>query len=371
MKHILLLTFGLTLGISAWAQSTDHRIGTAVPFLQSYNEITGAGMGMIGVVAAPYNYSAAMNLNPALLAREQELIGGSIIYSPWGRSIGFPDRSVIDLNVYANKGRWGFGLNARRFNWGRNQLITRLGTPIDIERPQDNRLSGNIAYRITPKLSVGLGLQWFESEFSFFLTEDDYAKVISFAANLGLLYQSHQALNDKFRLKHNYAMSLTNLGPKISYPQPMPVATFIPANLALGVMEGLEYQYKAEHLLSVDLAIQAQKLLVPSEGGQSELAFLPGMLTSFTDASRQEELRSINWHFGAEARIHAPKQLIVAWRAGYSRGPSALIDQSLLTFGASAGLAGFRLDMSYLAPIGHNHQFQNTVRFGLSYQYKI
>ncbi|MFK7924806.1 MAG: PorV/PorQ family protein [Bacteroidia bacterium] len=372
MKHILLLTFGLTLSLLCHGQAGIKTITTAVPFLNINNDPVGAGMGELGVVAAPHYYGGAAQMNPALLARDQNLIGGNIAYAPWLRALGISDIHLFDMNFYANFDRIGFGINTRRFDLGQIDFTDPIGQPIGTANPVESQISGSVALRITDHLSAGVGLQYFESDLISNGTNITEArKVRSIASNVGLYYQNRIKLKENISLRNSWGLSVLDLGPKISYSPATAQSDFIPINLAFGIMEGIEYRYDPEHTLAFDFGFQGQKLMVPGEGGRSDLPLLSGMFGSFSDAPLGEEFRSINWQLGTEVRITGPNQSIAALRGGIFLEDPEFGNRNYTTFGASLGIIGLQLDASYLLSGQQNHPLQNTVRLNLAYTFLI
>ncbi|MEM6343278.1 MAG: PorV/PorQ family protein [Bacteroidota bacterium] len=374
MKHLLTLTFGLTLSIICYGQQPigSKTITTGVPFLNIHNDPAGAGMGELGVVAAPDYYGTANQMNPALLARGRTLIGGNVAYSPWLRALGIGDIHLTDVNFYADLDRIGIGINARRFDLGQLQLTGGLGQPIGTANPVEQQISTSVALRITDNLSAGVGLQYFESDLSIRMVNPSIQqKVRSIATNMGLYYQDYFTLAEGIRLRSSWGVSILDLGPKITYTTTAAARDFIPINLAFGVMEGVEYDIDDQFAIGLDFGFQGQKLMVPSEGGRSDLPLLSGMFGSFTDAPFAEEIRSINWQLGTEARLTGPSQLLAALRGGVFIETPEFGNRNFATLGGSLGIMGLRLDMAYIWAGRQPHPLQNTLRMSFGYTFVL
>lgn len=374
MKHFIFLTLGLTLALWCQAQTQpqaqvgSRTITTAVPFLTINNDPVGAGIGEIGVVAAPYHYGSANQMNPALLARDRNQVGGNLAYTPWLRAAGISDINLLDMNMYANLDRIGVGVNIRRFDLGEIQFTDGLGQPIGVAFPVESQISGNVALRITDNLSAGVGLQYFESELANNATLiTTNRKVRSIAANMGIYYQDWVRINDNINLRNSWGVSVLDLGPKVSYTAARSVTDFIPINLAFGIMEGVEYKFSSDYSFDLDFGFQGQKLMVPSEGGRSDLPLLSGMFGSFSDAPFTEEFRSINWQLGSEARITGPHQMLIALRSGIFLENPEFGNRNYGTAGSSLGLYGFHLDFAYIFNTQVGSPLANTVRLNLGY----
>ncbi|MEL7532590.1 MAG: PorV/PorQ family protein [Bacteroidota bacterium] len=371
MKHLLLLTLGLSFGFFSQAQQVSLKtITTAVPFLNIHNDPVGAGMGELGVVAAPNYYGSANQMNPALLARDKNLIGGNFAYTPWLRAAGIPDIHLADVNFYANLDRVGIGVNARRFDLGQIDLRDALGQPIGSANPVEQQISTSVAMRITDNLSAGVGLQYFSSSLAS-TAANGSERVRSIAANMGLYYQKRQQLSDDLSLRSSWGVSILDLGPKISYSSTTAARDFIPINLAFGVMEGIEYQFDPEYSFAFDFGFQGQKLMVPSEGGRSDLPLLSGMFGSFSDAPIGEEFRSINWQMGTEVRINGPYQSLLAMRGGAFLETPEFGNRNFATLGSSLGIMGLQMDIAYIWAGRQPHPLQNTLRFCFGYTFVL
>ncbi|MEL6652711.1 MAG: PorV/PorQ family protein, partial [Bacteroidota bacterium] len=326
----------------------------------------------LAVVAAPRYYGSAAQMNPALFARDQEAFGINYTYTPWLRALGVPDMTMMDLNAFANTDRIGIGLNVRYFDLGQINITDPLGQPIGSANPSELRLSGSVALRITDHLSAGVGLQYFHSGLGSNGNIDPGFRgngLNSIAANMGVFYQKTFDISNQLSLRNSWGLSITNLGPKVTYLPDLAPRDFIPINLSFGIMEGLHYQLEEEMALGFDFGIQMQKLMVPSEGGRSDLPLFRGMIGSFFDAPLTEEFASINWQLGAEGRFEGPANSIFALRTGAFLETAEFGNRKFMTFGASAGIIGLRLDASYIRTFSQNHPLQNTLRLALGYTF--
>ena len=124
------------------------------------------------------------------------------------------------------------------------------------------------------------------------------------------------------------------------------------------------FDFPGDFKLSIDLAYEAEKLLVPSppyyhydpsngshtliSGMDPNVNLFQSYIQSFHDAPNglDEELHEIIHKYGAEVRINGPNQLVVAFRNGYFNEHKTKGNRKLLTTGFSLGYWGFEISMS-------------------------
>ena len=158
-------------------------------------------------------------------------------------------------------------------------------------------------------------------------------------------------------------INISNIGPKVSYTAQTAEKDFIPTNLRVGYA----FKFFVDDYNSVTLTHDINKLLVPSEGGRSDKAYLAGVFGSFSDAPDGfgEELSELNTQVGFE---YWYRDLFSA-RLGFFYEAPEKGNRKFITLGAGIKYNVFGLHFSYLAPLAQNHPLQNTLRFTLSYDF--
>ncbi|MEL6649411.1 MAG: PorV/PorQ family protein [Bacteroidota bacterium] len=130
---------------------------------------------------------------------------------------------------------------------------------------------------------------------------------------------------------------------------------------------GYAFKFYLDDYNSVTLAHDINKLMVPSEGGRSDLPLLTGMFGSFGDSPDGfgGEISELNTQVGFE---YWYRDLFAA-RLGFFYEPPAYGNRRFITLGAGIKYNVFGLNFSYLAPLAQNHPLQNTLRFTLTYDF--
>jgi hypothetical protein len=163
-------------------------------------------------------------------------------------------------------------------------------------------------------------------------------------------------------MNFRWGLNLTNMGAKISYTNSNN-RDFIPANMRLGAA----LKTSLDDYNSLTVTADVNKLMVPSEGGQSDKTLLSGMFGSFTDAEGgfSEELREFNLSTGVEYWYND----LFAARAGLFLEDATKGNRKFVTLGAGLKYNVFALDFAYLASLQQAHPLQNTLRFSLSFAF--
>ena len=158
-------------------------------------------------------------------------------------------------------------------------------------------------------------------------------------------------------------MNISNIGPKVSYTDNTADQDFIPVNLRIGYA----FKVQVDDYNSITFTNDFNKLLVPSEGGNSDQALLQGIFGSFGDATGgfSEEVSEINVSAGFE---YWYRDLFAA-RVGYFYEDPNKGNRQFITLGAGIKYNVFGLHFAYLAPLELNHPLQNTLRFTLTYDF--
>ncbi|MDX2284614.1 MAG: type IX secretion system outer membrane channel protein PorV [Bacteroidia bacterium] len=364
---ILAGSYGSTLlaqGGSSGQRGTKT-ITTAVPFLLVAPDSRYGGMGETGVAIA--DDPNAMHWNPAGLGFMQNQMGFSMSYSPWLRALGIPDINLMYLSGYYNTGNSGvIGASLRYFSLGIIQFTDEIGTPIGNGKPNEFALDVGYSLKVTPVLSAAITMRFFNSQLASNANiQDPNARpVTSFAGDVGFLYRKEfRAGANRSPVEFSSGLTLSNIGPKVSYTASTATRDFIPINMRLGYA----FKFFLDEYNTVTFANDFNKLLVPSEGGRSDKALLAGMFGSFADAPDgfSEELSEINISAGLEYWYRG----LFAARGGFFYEPAEKGNRKFITLGAGLKYNVFGLNFSYLAPLVQNHPLQNTLRFSLTYDF--
>ena len=337
---ILIVILAINSGL---CQSLDYEgsklntITTAVPFLLLNPNAQTMGMGGIGVVSSG-NYENGLVQNPALLSRNETVFGMFYTYNPWLNNL-------IDGIFLEERGfycaitkRIAIGYRYRKFTLGEINFTDVFGNVTGSYKPKEYTMGYRMAFGITKKLSVGIGLNYIFSDLTggAYVQGQESFPGISYSTDFGIDYRSKKLLRNGDHFYYDMGLSVLNIGNKIYYTSNKD-GDFIPTILKVGVLLSYEHNIDENYKYSFGIAYQAEKLLVPTppiyewyEGPNSvehilvagmdpNVSVWQGMLQSFYDApgGTKEELREIVHVIGIENRLTIKNDLQLAWRFGH------------------------------------------------------
>lgn len=349
-------------------QDAPKTITTAVPFLLVAPDSRSAGIGEAGVAIA--DDASAMHWNAAGLAFSENRMGFGMSYSPWLRALGIPDINLMYLSGYFNTGDAGvIGASLRYFSLGQIDFTDGLGQPIGSDKPNEFALDVAYALKVSDQFSAALTLRYFQSRLASngALPGGDAKPVNSAAGDLSFKYKNDFSMNGAagpIPVRFTSGVNISNIGPKVSYSSTTANRDFIPINLRIGYA----FRFFLDEYNSLTFTNDFNKLLVPSEGGRSEIALLSGIFGSFSDAEGglPEELSEVNIAVGGE---YWYRDLFSA-RVGFFYEDPLKGNRKFITLGAGLKYNVFGLNFAYLAPLQQNHPLQNTLRFTLTYDFE-
>ncbi len=348
-------------------QDAPKTITTAVPFLLVAPDSRSAGIGEAGVAIA--DDASAMHWNAAGLAFSENRMGFGMSYSPWLRALGIPDINLMYLSGYFNTGDAGvIGASLRYFSLGQIDFTDGLGQPIGSDKPNEFALDVAYALKVSDQFSAALTLRYFQSRLaSNGALPGDAKPVNSAAGDLSFKYKNDFSMNGAagpIPVRFTSGVNISNIGPKVSYSSTTANRDFIPINLRIGYA----FRFFLDEYNSLTFTNDFNKLLVPSEGGRSEIALLSGIFGSFSDAEGglPEELSEVNIAVGGE---YWYRDLFSA-RVGFFYEDPLKGNRKFITLGAGLKYNVFGLNFAYLAPLQQNHPLQNTLRFTLTYDFE-
>jgi hypothetical protein len=303
------------------------------------------GIADIGVVAASGYYETGLTQNPALLARNEKVIGGKLSYKPWLRHL-VADINILDANLYysINK-KITVGYSFNFFSLGTITFTDNNAQKIMTARPKEYYHNFRYAQALSPNFSLGVGLKYIVSD----LTNNQPVngtpthKGRALAADFGLDYRKEFAKTETSFWRFDIGLAIQNMGNKVKYVDNDTVdSDFIPMQLAIGAMLTYTKDINENVRYSIDVAYQAEKLLVPTPpiyatdlngsiqydsfgdpiilaGKDPNVSAISGALQSFNDApsGRKEELNEIIHKVGMENRFTFNNAWTAALRTGF------------------------------------------------------
>jgi hypothetical protein len=350
----------LLLPRTASAQSDVQAITTAVPFLMISPDAYSGALGEAGVAIA--NNSNATHWNMSALAFTDKKFGASLSYTPWLRGLGVPDINLSYLSGHVNLGeRAGvIATSLRYFSLGKIEFTDDNAVKYGEFNANEFAFDAGYARKVTDNFSAGVALRFIYSNLAANaqVGSFDTRPGTSIAGDINMLY-TKDFTSGALPMNFRWGLNISNIGAKISYTNSNN-RDFIPTNLRLGAA----LKTNLDDYNSLTITADANKLMVPSEGGQSDKTLLDGMFSSFADAPGgfSEEVKEINLSSGLEYWYND----LFAARAGIFLEDATKGNRKYVTLGAGVKYNVFALDFAYLAALQQAHPLQNTLRFSLS-----
>jgi hypothetical protein len=368
-RFIKVITCSITFGICnhTFAQtistngSTSTAIPTAVPFLTVSPDSRSGAMGDAGVALSPD--VNATYWNPSKLAFIEDKTSLSLSYSPWLRHL-LPDVSLAYLS-FAKKldDRNAFGASLRYFNLGTIELFDQNQTAQGTYQPNEFSIDGSYARKFGENLSLGLSLRYIHSNLSngAFVQGQQIKAANALAADVSLYYKSKGEQFGKDAL-FAFGVNISNIGSKIGYTdggQKYP----LPTNLKIGASD----TWNLDEYNQLTLALDLNKLLVPTVTTGTDQSVVSGIFGSFSDAPGgfSEELQEVSLSPAVEYWYN--KQFAI--RAGYFYENPNKGNRQYLTLGAGLKYNSLVFDFSYLIASQDQSPLANTLRFTLGYKF--
>ena len=359
---------------SETGQSNNY-ISTGIPILQIAPDAISGALGDAGAAYAPNAYSA--HWNNAKLAFAEKKMSISTTYTPWLHKLG-TDMNFLYLGGYMRiTGRSAVGASLTYFSLGEIDHTGDEGQHLGQFHPNEFMVDVTYSMRLSDNLALGATGRFIHDDITNGLVVEDQTtkSANALAADVGLYYQYDVDRSQQVAA----ALTVSNLGSKLSYSDDDTENEFLPANMRIG----LRYSYEVDDYNTVNALLDFNKLLVPTpptpnaDGTWSGLyqnttdyrqtSSMQGVIQSFYDApgGMSEELREISVSAGAEYWYANT----VAARLGYFYEHKTKGGRQYLTAGIGLKYKSMDIDLSYLVPTTNfsNNPLANTVRVSLTF----
>jgi hypothetical protein len=342
------------------------------------------GFGGIGVVSSDLYVHNGLNQNPAALTKGYKSLGiQQFNYHAMDYNLA-QGGHAIDFGLHTPLGiKNALGILFRRYRSSEIVFTDENGTDIQTFIPNEVSASMRYSRLLTDNLSVGIGLDFFQSDLSGSTSwMGTYSNPIQGGAvDIGIEYRKPLISKERYKAKWVFGLGILNLGSKKSYFENNTLE-FLPQMLEVGNMITSRLRLVGKSYVAIDLAYQAEKLLVPSRpeyhaddpgqiaaGRDPNITSFQAVYQSFYDAPGQvtyehdndpstldqvkvekgsvlrEELHEISHRFGAETRLNmASNRVLVAIRAGHLAQHQSKRAYQILAYGVGVGFFGFRID---------------------------
>ena len=368
-NNLLTLCVLISLSISAFAQTVNNPIVTAVPSLSIAPDARGGGMGDVGAATTPDVNSQYWN--PAKYVFMESETGVSLSYTPWLRKL------VTDIDLAYLSGYYKFdqrqavSMSLRYFSLGDITLMDQLGLPQGSAHPNELALDAAYSRKLSDNLSASVALRFIYSDLNNGINLSGGTEMypgVSIAADIASYYKTIipiQGVDGTLGI----GLNISNIGSKISYDGNS-TSNFIPTNMRLGG----SFDYPIDNYNKISVSADLNKLLVPTPKlnataqdiqAYNDMSPLTGIFNSFSYAPGgfAEKIQEIMWSVGAEYAYN--NQFFV--RGGYFNESQFKGNRKYFTAGAGFKLNVFQLDASYVISTSQTNPLDQTLRFSLSF----
>lgn len=359
----------------ATGQSNNY-IHTGIPILQIAPDAISGALGDAGAAYEPNAYSA--HWNNAKLAFAPMDMSISTTYTPWLRKLD-SEMNFLYLGAYKriNK-RSTVGASLTYFTLGKIDHTDEQGNQRGEFRPNEFAIDVTYSMKLSDYMALGATARFIHDDLTQGLEVEQMTTkpANGLAADVGLYYQQDIDKNQQVA----GALTISNLGSKLSYSDDDTENEFLPANLRIGG----RYTYEVDEYNKINVLLDLNKLLVPTPPlwnssdstwsglydnltDYNQTSSVMGALQSFYDAPGGfgEELREISLSLGAEYWYSNA----FAARLGYFYEHKTKGARQYLTLGVGFRAKRLEFDFSYLVPTSNfsNNPLANTLRVSLTY----
>ncbi|GAB3822779.1 type IX secretion system outer membrane channel protein PorV [Pontibacter rugosus] len=334
-----------------------NAVTTAVPILTVGPDSRSAALGDAGVALSPD--ANAPYWNAAKLGFVENDMSVAFSYSPWLRNI-VDDMSLNYLSGYKKLSETSaIALSLMYFDLGEIQFIDANQHPLQNYNPKEYAVSVSYGQALSENFSLGIAARFIHSNLAGDVNisgQNMEAQPGNTAAvDVGVYYNKDISQNLNLGLGANIA----NIGGKIAYSESED-KSFLPTNLKVGT--ALKYNLDAYN--SLTFVLDANKLLVPSPGADTDQSVVSGIFSSFGDAAYggSEELKEINFSGGIEYWYNE----LFAARVGYFYENPDKGGRKYMSAGLGIRYQKFGLDAAYLIPNDQANPLADTWRFTLA-----
>lgn len=387
LNRTVILIAAILLSHNAMAQYDDVNIATGqannhiltgMPILLIAPDAVSGALGDAGAAYEPNAYS--VHWNNAKLAFAPLDASISTTYTPWLRKLD-SEMNFLYLAGYKriNK-RSAIAASLTYFTLGKIEHTDDQGNSRGEFRPNEFAIDATYAMKLSDYLSLGATARFIHDDLTQGLeVEQQSTKAANgLAADVGLYYQ--QDIDKQQQVAA--ALSISNLGSKLSYSDDDTENEFLPANLRLGG----RYSYEIDDYNKLNVLLDINKLLVPTPplwndvdstysglydnmADYRQTSSVMGAFRSFYDApgGLKEELHELSLSVGAEYWYANA----FAARMGYFYEHKTKGARQYLTIGIGLRYNRLAVDLSYLVPTTDfgNNPLANTVRVSLTFNF--
>jgi hypothetical protein len=364
MKKITTLLFSILIvqfsnGQTVFVRTSDTPSPSIAGIALPFSDARHAALGNAGVSTSP-DY-ADIFYNPAKTAFAETRFGVYSSYNNWLSNLVsdmYLFRAGVNYKLPDN--RSAISLNFTYFNQGLFQSTSATGQSLGNFNSYDWALGANYAKKLSPKLSLGVGLKYVKSSlFSGTIGAFQGNPAETIAADISIF---HTGTDSTKLINLNYGVYISNLSGRVSYGGTE--LNYIPTNIGIGISPKINITKN----ISYTLSIEANKLMIPTPVYNATTGRLiqpttaiGGIIGSFSDApgGLEEELQEIIWSIGGEFWFNKK----FAIRGGKFIESVNKGGRNFTTFGVGAKIINkINVDLAYLQNQSDNSPLGNMWR---------
>lgn len=367
---------------------------SAVPSLSIAPDARGGGMGDIGAATSADLYSQYWN--PSKYVNMDSKAGVALSYTPWLRKIVHDINLLYLAGYYKLDDRQAISASIRYFSYGEINLTSTPSPTGEIisdgtAKPYEMAIDAAYSRSLSEYWSAAVSMRFILSDLmNGVLDEDGYKSAKAVAADISATYRRPFAMDDRRNAVFSIGTNFSNIGGKISYDEGI-TKQYLPANWRLG----FSYDYPIDAFNKIALALDFNKLLVPSTPAQSdyieygengitpesqaaynkaysdylEYGTMKSIFKSFGDAPGgfSEEMKEIMWSLGAE---YSYNEMFMV-RGGYFHESQMKGNRKYFSLGAGFKMRVFEIQAAYIiaAKSSKTCPIDRTLRFSLGFNF--
>jgi hypothetical protein len=253
------------------------------------------------------------------------------------------------------------GASMTYFDLGTIQFTTNQGLAAGTFNSREYAFTGSYSARLTKNFSMGVNIKYLNSNLagSTMVAGTPVKPAATAAADISAFYRNEVRDEATGRgLGLAFGAMLSNLGGRVSYGTDQ--RYYIPTNFRLGTA----LTYYADQYNKFNIALDLNKLMVPTPPVDTTKSYIASVFGSFADAPGgfSEELKEVTISTGVEYWYNDQ----FAARLGYFHESAQKGGRRFFTAGVGIRLQDrYGVDFSYLMPVTQGSPLANTFRVSL------
>lgn len=358
LKKVAVL-FSLMMAFSI--QSFGQAGVTAVPFLQIAPDSRSSGFGEGGVAMSGRDPNTIF-WNPAALYRVEEIMV-AITHANWLPQLTgdlFYDYLAVTYPLGEDLGT--LGMHVTYLNLGENVRTSETNQELGRFFSWEGAVGISYGVPINVDWSFGTGARFIYSRLSPVPTAGERGEGIASGFGVDLATEWHpqdlmiDAIGMDFSKKFRLGVSLSNIGPKMTYIDE-DQADPLPTNFRAGVA----YKWFDDEYYSLETFAEFSKLMVSKEDSVTSYPVYQAIYKAWYKDGVGEEFKKANYTIGGEFVYDK----FFFLRMGYFHEDEKYGNRKFMTYGVGLVYSFLNFDFSYISAFEEAHPLEGTVRISL------